>query len=148
VGPATRSALAGGGGAPRSVGGGSVPTLLDYWADRYGVERSLIRAIAYHESGYQPGAVSPAGARGVMQVMPGTWQYVESVLLGRRIPRTVSGNIHVGVAFFHQLLHEFDFNVRRALGAYQQGAVAVRRHGFFPVTRHFVRSVLALRGRV
>jgi peptidoglycan hydrolase-like protein with peptidoglycan-binding domain len=148
VGPATRSALVGGGGAPRSVGGASVPALLDYWADRYGVERSLIRAIAYHESGYQPGAVSPAGARGVMQVMPGTWRYVETFLLGRRVPRTVSGNIHVGVAFFHQLLHEFDFDVRRALGAYQQGAVAVRRHGFFPVTRHFVRSVLALRGRV
>jgi peptidoglycan hydrolase-like protein with peptidoglycan-binding domain len=153
VGPATRRALAGGTApAPRTGGGGggggSVPALLDHWAAHYGIDASLVRAVAYHESGFNPRAVSPAGARGVMQVMPATWNYVETVLLGRRVPHTVSGNIRVGVAFLHQLLHEFDFNVRRALAAYQQGPVAVRRHGFFPVTRHFVRSVLALRGRV
>ena len=150
VGPATRRALAGGTARTTRTagGGGSVPAMLNYWAGYYGIDAGLVRAVAYHESGYNPRAVSPAGARGVMQVMPATWNYVETVLLGRRVPHTVSGNIRVGVAFLHQLLHEFDFDARRALAAYQQGPVAVRRYGFFPVTRHFVRSVLALRGRV
>jgi peptidoglycan hydrolase-like protein with peptidoglycan-binding domain len=150
VGPATRRALAGGTARAARTGGGgrSVPAMLNYWAGYYGIDASLVRAVAYHESGFNPRAVSPAGARGVMQVMPATWNYVETVLLGRRVPHTVGGNIRVGVAFLHQLLHEFDFNVRRALAAYQQGPVAVRRYGFFPVTRHFVRSVMALRGRV
>jgi peptidoglycan hydrolase-like protein with peptidoglycan-binding domain len=147
VGPSTRSALRGSAPARRSAGGASVQALLDYWARRYGINVHLVRALAYHESGYQPSAVSPAGARGVMQVLPVTWQYVETVLLGTRVPNTVSGNIRVGVAFFHQLLHEFNFDARRALAAYHQGPAAVRRYGVFPVTRHFVRSVMALRER-
>ena len=47
-----------------------------------------------------------------MQVTRQTWSYVEMVLLGRRVPHGVDGNIHVGVAYLRQLLHEFHFHER------------------------------------
>jgi len=87
------------------------------------------------------------GARGVMQVTRQTWSYVEMVLLGRSIHHGVDGNIHVGVAYLRQLLHEFHFNVRLAIGAYNQGPAGVRAHGLYPKTRKFVANVLALRRR-
>jgi peptidoglycan hydrolase-like protein with peptidoglycan-binding domain len=125
----------------------SVRRSLSFWARHYGVSRSLVFALAWQESGFQPNARSSAGAWGVLQVTPSTWQYVETVLIGRRVPRTMDGGVRVGVAYLHQHLHEFDFRERRAIGAYFQGAWAVRRYGFFPETRAFVANVLALRRR-
>jgi hypothetical protein len=126
----------------------SVHDALDYWSRTYGVDPLLVRAVALWESGYNNSLVSPAGARGVMQVTPATWRYVEDVLVGRRIPRTRSGNIHVGVAFLHELLREFRGDVRLALAAYYQGPRSVKRRGPLRGTRHYVAGVLALRGRV
>jgi peptidoglycan hydrolase-like protein with peptidoglycan-binding domain len=115
---------------------------------RYGVDSSLARALAWMESGYQPNVVSHAGAWGVMQIIPTSWEYVEGVLLGEEVPRTVEGNVRVGVALLHRLLQEFGGDERLALGAWYQGARAVRDHGLFPETRAFVADVLALRSRV
>lgn len=121
---------------------------LRYWARRYGVSPSLVRALAWVESGYQNGLTSRAGARGIMQVMPRTWRYVETILLGEDVPPTTRGNIRVGVTYLHSLLHRFRFNRRLALGAYNQGPASVRKHGLFPETRIFVRNVLALSRRI
>ena len=121
---------------------------LDYWAATYGVDARLVRALAWWESGYNNALVSPADARGVMQVTPATWDYVETVLVGRRIPHTVSGNVRVGVAFLNQLLREFKGNVKLALAGYVQGPGSVRRNGLFRETRHYVAGVLALRGKL
>ena len=129
---------------PRS----SVHAAIDYWSRTYGVDAHLVRAVARWESGYNNSLVSTAGARGVMQVTPATWDYVETVLVGRRIPRTTSGNIQVGVAFLDRLLSEFRGDVRLALGAYLQGPRSVRRHGLFRGTRHYVAGVLALSRRL
>jgi hypothetical protein len=120
---------------------------LSFWARHYGVSRSLVLALAWQESGFQPHVRSSAGAWGVMQVTPSTWQYVETVLIGHRVRRTIDGGVRVGMSYLHQLLHEFDFRERRAIGAYYQGAWAVRRYGFFPETRAFVANVMALRRR-
>ena len=79
-----------------------------------------------------------------MQVIPATWDYVETVLVGRRIPRTTSGNVQVGFAFLRQLLREFRGDGRLALAAYVQGPRSVRRHGLFRQTRRYVAGVLAL----
>jgi murein L,D-transpeptidase YcbB/YkuD len=94
AGPQTRGALAA--AAPRSI-----RSRLNHWARHYGVDARLVRALAWMESGHQPQVVSNVGARGVMQVMPGTRRYVETVVLGERVPRTIDGNIRVGVAFLH-----------------------------------------------
>ena len=121
---------------------------IDYWSRTYGVDAHLVRAVARWESGYNNSLVSTAGARGVMQVTPATWDYVETVLVGRRIPRTTSGNVQVGVAFLDRLLSEFRGDVRLALAAYVQGPRSVRRHGLFRGTRHYVAGVLALSRRL
>ena len=57
----------------------------------YGVDPSLARAVAWMESGFQPHVVSSAGALGVMQVTPPTWDFVETVLLGANVPKTTRG---------------------------------------------------------
>ena len=104
----------------------------------------LVRALAWWESGFNNSLVSSAGARGVMQVTPATWSYAELVLVGHRIPNTVSGNVQVGVVFLNHLLREFHGDVRLALAAYAQGPQSVRRHGLFRETRQYVAGVLAL----
>jgi Transglycosylase SLT domain/Putative peptidoglycan binding domain len=128
---------------PRAVAG-----LLDYWSGQYGMSTSLVRAVAWVESGWQPHVVSPAGAFGVMQVTPATWDFVETVLLGQNVPRTTSGNIRVGVIFLRHCYREFGGNRRLMLGAYNQGIASVRRNGLYRETKRFVANVLAVKGRV
>jgi hypothetical protein len=128
---------------PTSAAG--VPTLLDSWAAHYSVDRRLVRAVAWMESGYQTNVTSSAGAWGVMQILPGTWSYVETILIGHAVPRTASGNIRIGVAYLHQLLHEFRGSERRALAAWYQGPNSFRKRGASGETKIFVSNVLALR---
>ena len=125
-----------------------VEASLERWASHYGVEVALARALAWQESGFQNHVRSSAGAVGVMQVIPATWFFVERFVIGDPVPRTVDGNVRVGVAYLHHLLREFEGDARLALAAYHQGPAAVRRRGLFRPTRRFVRNVLALRGRV
>ena len=125
-----------------------VRAAIDYWSRIYAVDPRLVRAVAWWESGYNNSLVSTAGARGVMQVTPATWDYVETVLVGRRIPPTTSGNVQVGVAFLRQLLREFRGDVRLALAAYVPGPRSVRRHGLFRKTEQYVAGVLALSRRL
>ncbi len=99
------------------------------------------------ESGYQPRVVSSAGARGIMQTLPATRQFVEDVLVGHPLPHTLDGDIEVGVLYLRHLLREFGGNERLALAAWYQGADAVRKHGLFAVTKPFVDDVLALEAR-
>ena len=121
--------------------------MLGRWAHHYGVNRRLVRAVAWMESGFNWNAVSSVGAWGVMQVMPATWRFVENVLLGQNVRRTARGNIRVGVLYLRHMLRLFGGNRRLALGAYYQGPRAVRRHGLYRETRVYVRTILALRAR-
>ena len=151
AGPHTLKALAGGRpelspGKARAAPVG-VRALLGHWARVYGADPKLVRALAWMESGYQPGLVSPSGARGVMQVLPSTRRYVEKVLLKRRAPTSVSGGIQVGVVYFRELLREFHGGELLALAAWYQGPGSVRRDGVSAGTRAFVANVLALRRR-
>ena len=125
-----------------------VEASIDYWAARYGVDPHLARAVAWMESGYQTDVISWARAWGVMQVTPDAWHFIEDVLVGGPIPRTPEGNVRVGVAYLHHLLHVFGGDERLAVGAYYQGARSVRAHGLFAETRAYVADVLALKARV
>jgi hypothetical protein len=125
----------------------TVRATLDHWAGHYGLDPSLARALAWMESGYNPNVVSSVGAWGVMQIMPSTWKYVETSLIGRPVPRTAEGNVHVGTALLHHLLNRFDGNETLALGAWYQGERAVRMNGLYPETKTFVSTVLALKNR-
>ena len=125
----------------------SVRTMLTNWAVAYRLDPGLVRALAWMESGFQPGLVSSAGARGVMQILPGTRHYVQSILIGHKVPNSTSGNIRIGVVYLRQLLHEFRWSRRHALAAWYQGPASLRKHGQLPATRQFVANVLALTRR-
>ena len=127
---------------------GEVRAKLDAWSVRLGVDPHLVRALAWMESGYQTRIVSAAGARGVLQTLPSTRDYVERVLAGRRIPRTVDGDIEVGVLYLKHLLRVFDGNESLALAGWYQGERAVKKHGVYNVSKPFVANVLALRTRM
>jgi soluble lytic murein transglycosylase-like protein len=120
---------------------------IDHWATVYGIDVHLARAVAWQESGNDPRAVSSAGARGVMQVVPGTWRYTEW-LLGRHVDHTSDGNIRIGIAYLRHLLGEFHGNLRLALAAYHQGPAAVREDGIYPSSARYVANVLALQRRL
>jgi hypothetical protein len=133
--------------AARAAPAWEVKASLDRWSSHYSVDPSLVRALAWMESGYQNHVVSPAGALGVMQVTPATWDFVEEVLLGDRVPATADGNVRVGVLFLRHLLSRYDGDESLALAAYFQGPKAVPAR-ILAETRAYVADVLALKVRV
>jgi soluble lytic murein transglycosylase-like protein len=82
-----------------------------------------------------------------MQVLPGTRHYVQWQLIGRKIPKSTTGNIQIGVVYLRHLLRQYSWNRSRALAAWYQGPNSLRRHGRLAVTRQFVKNVLALTRR-
>jgi LysM repeat protein len=120
---------------------------VDKWALRYGVPVNLARALAWQESGFQVNVTSSTGAWGPMQVMPETWSFVETVLLGRTVARTGEGGVEVGMTLLNHLLKRFNGDQRLALAAWYQGEKAVRERGLYDETKTFVANVLALSSR-
>ena len=126
----------------------TVRASIDRWSATYGVDAKLARALAWMESGFQEDVVSSAGAIGVMQLLPETWEFVDTVLLRERTPRTYDGNVRAGVRYLRWQLDEFGGNVRLALAGYYQGARAVRERGLFDDTKQYVSVILQLYGSV
>jgi LysM repeat protein len=117
-------------------------------ASAHGVSPSLAAAIAYQESGFNNGMVSSANARGVMQVMPGTWDYVQQNLAGRPLdPNSATDNVHAGVMYLKRLLTDAGGDERAAIAGYYQGLASVRERGMYDDTQQYVANVQALRSR-
>jgi LysM repeat protein len=118
-------------------------------AAAHGVSPSLAAAIAWQESGFNNGMVSPANARGVMQVMPGTWDYVQQNLAGDQQldPNSATDNIHAGVMYLKRLLTDAGGDESAAIAGYYQGLASVRDRGMYDDTQRYVANVQALRGR-
>jgi soluble lytic murein transglycosylase-like protein len=131
-----------------AVGQTTVTAAIDRWAGYYGVDPKLARALAWMESGFQEDVVSSAGAIGVMQLLPQTWEWVDTVLLGESTPRTYDGNVRAGVRYLRWQLDQFDGDVRLALAGYYQGARAVRQRGLFDDTKQYVAVIRGLYGSV
>src|SRR5271167_3758082 len=93
----------------------NVPTLIVQAAQKYGVPPNLALEVANAESRMNQDAVSPTGAIGVMQLMPGT-----AAGLGVD-PTDVTQNINGGVQYLAQLLAQFGGNISAALAAYNWG---------------------------
>jgi LysM repeat protein len=108
--------------APGPVSATEVGYLLEQEAVANGVNPSLIKAMAYQESGWQQDVVSSAGAIGVMQVMPGTARWVNKVLLGGTSlnVRKAHDNIRMGVSYMRYLLSIMPTQ-DQALAAYYSG---------------------------
>jgi len=90
----------------------------------HGVDEALVHAVIFAESSYDPDAISPAGASGLMQLMPATAAHY-----GVRDLFDPAQNVSGGVRLLRDLLAKFDGNVELALAAYNAGAYAVIRAG-------------------
>ena len=130
--------------SPGRLSAGQVGTL----AAQAGAPSSLASAIAWQESGFNNAMISPANARGVMQVMPGTWSWVQANLSTTRLdPSSPTDNVKAGSLYLAHLLRETNGDPALAAAGYYQGLSSVRRIGMLPETRQYVANVLALRGR-
>jgi LysM repeat protein len=117
-------------------------------AAQHGAPSSLATAIAWQESGFNNGVLSSANARGIMQVMPGTWEWVQRNLSRTRLdPDSPADNVRAGSLYLAQLLRETNGDPAMAAAAYYQGLASVRRIGMLPETRRYVANVMALRSR-
>jgi LysM repeat protein len=111
-----------------------------------GVSASLAKAIGWQESGFNNSLVSSANARGVMQILPGTWSWINSNLAMAPLnARSAQDNVHAGVLYLGQLLRDTKGDMAQAVAAYYQGLESVRQRGMLPDTRKYVADVLALR---
>ena len=115
------------------------PTVVST-ARAHDLDPDLVDLVIRMESGYNPNAVSPKGARGVMQLMPGTARHygVDDTFDARE-------NIRGGVRYLRDLLARFSANLALALAAYNAGPEAVERHRGVPPydeTQNYVRAIL------
>jgi N-acetylmuramoyl-L-alanine amidase len=112
------------------------------------VSPSLAPAIAWQESGFNNAMVSNANARGVMQVLPGTWDWVQQNLAKRQLnPSSPIDNVGAGVLYLGRLLQQTGGDPAMAAAGYYQGLASVQRIGMLPDTKRYVDNVLALRSR-
>ncbi len=98
--------------------------LADRWAEHFGVPRELVRAVIEAESNWNPRAVSPAGAVGLMQLMPGT-----AAAFRVRNRFDPAENIRGGVAYLAFLIDECGGDLRLVIAAYNAGHGRVLRAG-------------------
>jgi soluble lytic murein transglycosylase-like protein len=96
--------------------------LADAAADKYGLPRQLVRSVMAAESALDPRALSPKGAVGLMQLMPGTAQN-----LGVD-PRDPAQNVDAGARYLRDLLLKYDGQLWHALAAYNAGPEALERY--------------------
>jgi soluble lytic murein transglycosylase-like protein len=109
----------------------------------YGVDSSLVKAVIHAESGYNPNAISPKGAQGLMQLMPKTAQGLKVV-----DSMNPSDNIRGGVRYLRFLLDTFKGDEALALAAYNSGLSKVAKYGGIPPyheTQDYVAKVLSYR---
>lgn len=115
--------------------------VIDAMASRYGLDPALLHAVIRAESGYNPGAVSPKGAVGLMQLMPAT-----AFRYGVQNRQDPTANIEGGAHYLRDLLGLFGANTKLAVAAYNAGENAVIRYGNtippYPETQEYVTRVL------
>lgn len=123
---------------------GALQSMAEAAAARHGLDAGLFKALVQQESAWNPRAVSPAGAQGLTQLMPGTAR-----MLGVADPFDPAANLDGGARFLSQMLKEFNGDTSLALAAYNAGPGAVRRYKGIPPfteTQNYVRTILGSAG--
>lgn len=124
---------------------GNIAELVTHYAKMYSLEERLVYAVIDMESGGNPNAVSPAGARGLMQLMPET-----AADMGVTDIFDPAQNIAGGTQYLAKMMVLFNNNLELALAAYNAGPNAVKEHGGIPPyqeTQNYVRAICAKLGR-
>ncbi len=115
--------------------------LIEQAAAKYGLPPQLVEAVARRESAFNPRAVSPRGAQGLMQIMPSTQN-----LLGVTEPFDEGQSLDGGSRYLRMMLDRFGGDTRKALAAYNAGPEAVERYNGIPPyaeTRNYVSRILS-----
>lgn len=135
-GPAESAPADGGAACPRGI-----DTLIGRASRRYGVDAGLIKAVVHAESNFKPTAVSPAGAQGLMQLMPST-----AAGLGVTEPFDPEQNVMAGTRFLKDLLNRYGGDLDKTLAAYNWGPGNLSRgNGHLPrETRDYLVKVKRL----
>lgn len=119
---------------------------FDRVAAQFGVPAELLKAIAYHESGWNNTKTSYVGAQGIGQIMPATADFVNKSLVKKKLdPAVPEDNIKMSAAFLRYLLNETGGDETKAVGAYYQGLGALQKHGLYQDTLVYISHVQALR---
>ncbi len=132
--------------APVIADGTSIAAILTTQARAAGVAPSLLKAVAWQESGWQM-LVAYDGGIGVMQLMPGTVDWIDTTLLGRRIdPYNATDNVRAGAVLLRYYLDLLG-DERLAVAAYHEGLHGVQTQGVSAEAAHYVANVMALQQR-
>jgi hypothetical protein len=126
--------------APLNLKNAEIQSVADSAADKYGVDKGLVRAIIKQESQENPKAVSKKGAQGLMQLMPDTAKG-----LGVTDSFDINQNVDGGVRLIKQLLDKYDGNIEKALAAYNAGESRVdKANGVpdIPETQQYVKNII------
>jgi len=125
---------------------GTIGELVRYYSKMYALDENLVLAVIRAESNFDPYAVSPAGARGLMQLMPGTAaeMQVDDIF-------DPAQNIAGGTQYLAKMLNLFGNDVELALAAYNAGPNAVKEYGGippYPETQQYVHTVCESAGHI
>jgi soluble lytic murein transglycosylase-like protein len=108
-------------------------------AAEHGMSASLVQSIAWNESSFNNAAVSSAGARGVMQLIPDTWDFLVGQLADQPLdPASAIDNVEAGVIYLHHLYHLKGGDGDATVASYYQGP---NREGLLPETKTYVREI-------
>jgi soluble lytic murein transglycosylase-like protein len=108
-------------------------------ATEHGMSAPLVQSVAWNESAFNNAAVSGAGARGVMQIIPDTWTFIDQQLAEQPLePASAIDNVEAGVTYLHYLYHLKDGDGDAAVASYFQGP---NREGLLPETETYVREI-------
>ena len=122
--------------------------LIEQVASQHGWNPSFVKAIAWQESGWNQHVTSPKGARGIMQVMPATGEWVGSALAGRPLNLDdPHDNVLAGVLYLDYLHRVTGGDVEMILAGYYQGLRSVSEIGMYDDTRAYIDNVQRLRHR-